>query len=249
MRRDFEGFLKDQRLYERVRPSYPHLVIGIAEKLGVAIASGKTLDVGCGTGKATDVLACVRGARVAGLDPSLSMLRIARAHKQHTVVAGVAERLPFKSGSFANLVCAQSFHWFQINQALREFRRVLKKGGRLLLLWSRRDQSADEMRAVDSYVGKFRLDAPSWWDLDWVQCIKESAHFHEPQFGVFARSSLIGQRDLIDLVMTRSYIARLASLEQTEIRDTVANMLNESLKHGDRIRVHYTWFLLVAQAA
>ena len=38
------------------------------------------------------------------------------------------------------MLCAQAFHWFHNRDALAEFARILKPGGRLALMWNRRSR-------------------------------------------------------------------------------------------------------------
>jgi ubiquinone/menaquinone biosynthesis C-methylase UbiE len=97
----------------------------------------RVLDVGCGTGQ---LVARLRQAlprtSVVGCDFSTGMLGRARARNRgETFVCGDAGRLPFQSGAFDAVVSTEAFHWFpDQHAALREFRRVLRPGGRLLLV-------------------------------------------------------------------------------------------------------------------
>ncbi len=98
------------------------------------------LDVGCGTGVATRMLAERAGSlgQVTGLDPSKAMLAEARRHVQFPPVAwveGEGEHLPFPNEHFDAVTAQFSLRnmrdW---SAALREMVRVLKPGGRLVLL-------------------------------------------------------------------------------------------------------------------
>lgn len=96
----------------------------------------RILDVGCGTG---ELLRRMRAALprddVVGFDFSAGMLQRAAA-KQCAVrlVRGDAGHLPFRDASIDVITSTEAFHWFpDQDQALREFRRVLTPGGRLLL--------------------------------------------------------------------------------------------------------------------
>lgn len=90
------------------------------------------LDVGCGTGASTRPLTRFT-RRVIGLDPSLPML--ARAHRapQPSYVAGWAEALPFRSGTFDLLTVSQAFHWFERERFLAEALRLLDPTGLLVI--------------------------------------------------------------------------------------------------------------------
>ncbi len=101
---------------------------------------GSVLDLGCGTGQLTERL--VRefpDARVVGLDLSVGMLDEA-ADRLDTrpaarLVCADAERLPLGPASFDAVVCTESFHWYDDQGlALREIARVLRPGGRLIIV-------------------------------------------------------------------------------------------------------------------
>ena len=96
----------------------------------------RVLDIGCGTGQlAARIRAELPAAAVVGCDFSAGMLQRAAA-RVDTInwVRGDAGRLPFHDGIFDAIVSTEAFHWFpDQNAALREFHRVLRPGGRLLL--------------------------------------------------------------------------------------------------------------------
>ncbi len=53
---------------------------------------------------------------------------------------GDSERLPFASGSFDIVTCANSFHHYpRQDRAVAEMRRVLRPGGRLMIIDGYRD--------------------------------------------------------------------------------------------------------------
>ncbi len=96
------------------------------------------LDVACGTGDLSLAFAKGGAQRVVGLDYTAEMLEIARERKAHDAieyVQGDAQALPFEDASFDVLSIAFGLRNVgDPNTALREFRRVLKPGGRLLIL-------------------------------------------------------------------------------------------------------------------
>src|SRR5262249_57561369 len=83
-----------------------------------------------------------RGIPVVGVQTNEDMLAQAEAagggvryHK------GTAEATGLPDGSAACVLAAQAFHWFDAPKALAEFRRVLRPGGWVTLLWNERDES------------------------------------------------------------------------------------------------------------
>lgn len=96
---------------------------------------GNVLDVACGTGDMVMELA-KQGCHVTGIDISEEMLTIA---KQKTATAnyqlGNAEALPFADGEFDAVTCAFGVRNFvHLEQGLHEMLRVLKSGGRMVIL-------------------------------------------------------------------------------------------------------------------
>ncbi len=97
------------------------------------------LDVPCGTGELERrLLAKWPNLCITGVDLSTGMLAQAKAkdkaNRVHWVEADVVE-LPMSDESFDCVVCANSFHYFSSpSKALAEMRRVLRPGGRLLLV-------------------------------------------------------------------------------------------------------------------
>ena len=98
------------------------------------LASGRVLDVGCGTGRLVAALSA-RGARAWGVDPSPEMLAVARRNVPRAVglKRGAAEQLPFKDGSFDRAVMHLVVHLVDRPRALREIRRVLIPDGKLAI--------------------------------------------------------------------------------------------------------------------
>lgn len=96
----------------------------------------RLLDVGCGTGALLHRLSSNPDTPLTGVDPVPEMLEIARRRLPPEVDlrVGWAERLPFEREQFDVVVSCNAFHYFQEPvAALREMRRVLAPGGRLVI--------------------------------------------------------------------------------------------------------------------
>jgi demethylmenaquinone methyltransferase/2-methoxy-6-polyprenyl-1,4-benzoquinol methylase len=97
----------------------------------------RLLDVACGTGlmaaEAAKILGTAEG--ITCLDPSAGMLAVARAKLNAHFVLGRAEQLPFADNSFDFLTMGYALrHVTSLEQTFAEFRRVLKPGGKILIL-------------------------------------------------------------------------------------------------------------------
>jgi ubiquinone/menaquinone biosynthesis C-methylase UbiE len=96
----------------------------------------RLLDVGCGTGALLERLTAIHSpAQMVGLDPTPQMLALARQKLPGVaLLEGFAERLPFQAEEFDVVVSCSVFHYIQDPAAaLREMRRVLRRGGRLVI--------------------------------------------------------------------------------------------------------------------
>ena len=113
----------------------------VARTLETSLTEGsRVLDVACGTGDLSLVLARAGKAEVVGLDFCRPMLEIARrkaADDSRTVpfVEGDALRLPFADETFDAATIAFGLRNLAgVGEGLKELRRVLRRGGRLAVL-------------------------------------------------------------------------------------------------------------------
>jgi ubiquinone/menaquinone biosynthesis C-methylase UbiE len=97
------------------------------------------LDVGTGTGILIEqVILKNKSAHLFGIDISPEMVKKAKRKFQGknnvTVALGSVNKLPYKDNSFEFVTCANSFHHHPDSmQSLKEIKRVLKPGGKLIL--------------------------------------------------------------------------------------------------------------------
>jgi len=110
---------------------------------GLSLMGNETiLDVACGTGELERLLLAEHPElSIVGLDLSANMLLVARQKslRQAAFSQGSATNLPFPDRTFDFVVTANSFHYFDFpHLALQEMRRVLKPGGKVVILdWCR----------------------------------------------------------------------------------------------------------------
>jgi ubiquinone/menaquinone biosynthesis C-methylase UbiE len=147
-----------------------------------SVAPERVLDIGCGTGYLLGLLAArYPGAEeLVGVDPSAAMIEVAGGtpHDERLRYAvAVAERLPYPDGAFDLVISTTSFdHWSDQRAGLAECSRVMRPGGRLVLvdqfsLWlaptlilGRRGKARTKRRATRLLVAA-GLRSPEWHDL------------------------------------------------------------------------------------
>jgi SAM-dependent methyltransferase len=127
--------------YVRYRPDYPVRVMEtLRDECGLT-TQHVVVDLASGTGIFTRML-LENGNLVFGVEPNDEMRvageRLLADFSKFTSIAGTAESttLPERSADF--VTAAQAAHWFDRLKARREFVRILKPGGWLVLLWNER---------------------------------------------------------------------------------------------------------------
>ncbi len=145
-----------------------------AEQLDIAgVGEGQAvLDVGCGTGTLAIAAARRVGPRgsAIGVDPSPEMVARAtgkarRAGVAVTFLPGAAQALPVADGAVDVVLCTLVLHQLPgdgLHTAFAEFRRVLKPGGRLLVV----DIGGPQPNADTVHAKRARKHGAHLFDLD-----------------------------------------------------------------------------------
>lgn len=149
-----EGSKRDQveRMFDRISPTYDRMnrlfSLGVDQRwrrrtIDVLLSEpvDRVLDVATGTADLA-IMAARRGLHVTGVDISEGMLARGRKKVEHaglqdriTLQAADGELLPFPDGHFDAVVVAFGVRNFEhLERGLGEMRRVLKPGGRSLIL-------------------------------------------------------------------------------------------------------------------
>jgi ubiquinone/menaquinone biosynthesis C-methylase UbiE len=127
--------------YDIAAGFYRRLIIRPSFERGIRTnfpADATLLHAGCGSGQVDSRL--LKEFRIVGLDNSKRAIELYQATNgpEATVYLGSIDRIPFEDHSFSgvyNLGVMEHFTSSEINIALREFRRVLKPEGKLILWW------------------------------------------------------------------------------------------------------------------
>ena len=137
--------------------------VELARRLASQIPQGSSvLEVAPGPGYFCIELAKLGSYNITGLDLSHSMVRIAagkaaEAGVQVNFQQGSASSLPFPQGSFDFLLCRAAFkNLAQPIEALKEMSRVLKPGGRAMIIDLKRNASSKE---ISKGIDEMKLSA------------------------------------------------------------------------------------------
>ncbi|HEX3152507.1 MAG TPA: class I SAM-dependent methyltransferase [Gemmataceae bacterium] len=150
--------------YIATRPEYPLAILdilrehaGLTSSLSTSIA-----DVGSGTGLSSEMF-LKNGNLVFGVEPNREMRMAAEdllaGWPNFCSVAGSAEATTLPDASVDLIVVGQAFHWFDPPRARVEFRRILRPGGQVVLMWNtRRIDSSPFLRGYEQLLQKYGTD-------------------------------------------------------------------------------------------
>src|SRR5262249_11757074 len=124
-------FGEDARLYDRMRPGYPRLLFDDLVELTILGAGARVLEIGSGTGQATEALAS-RGFRVTALDLSADMAavcaeRCARFGDLVRIEVGPFEHWP-ATATYDLVFSATAFHWIDPEVRISKSAALLRPG-------------------------------------------------------------------------------------------------------------------------
>jgi SAM-dependent methyltransferase len=117
--------------YARFRPEYPRELASFLAS--TAPDRRLAVDVGCGNGQLTQLLApCFD--RVVGIDPSADQIANAIPNERIDYRCAPAERIPVPDAGASLVTAAQAAHWFDLPAFYGEVRRIARPGAILALV-------------------------------------------------------------------------------------------------------------------
>jgi len=156
------------RVYDLLEPvlllgkqaEYDHTIIKLLELKEY----DRVLDLGCGTGVLTKMIADrldpEKGGLSMGIDAAAGMIRVARKKRETRACKfeiAAAEKLPFENASYDSIVSSLFFHHVPLDlkeKALSEAFRVVRPGGRLIIA---------DMHTPSTFMGRLVSHTSRWF--------------------------------------------------------------------------------------
>ncbi|MEO8693705.1 MAG: class I SAM-dependent methyltransferase [Acidimicrobiales bacterium] len=214
------------RNYDRIADRYEELRGGESRAEAIALAitpelcGPRVLDVGVGTG----IVAAAferRGYTVFGVDISQAMLARARPRLHGRIICATGERMPLRDHVVDTAIFVWSLHHIaQPVAALRDAARIVRPGGRVIVIAARPEPQPDEIGQIFTRLNELDRPDPAT-DLD----LPTMAGLRTVATGAVALEFEQSPKDQAQLVEDRQY-APLWELDDTRWRAIVQPVID-----------------------
>lgn len=160
-----ERFTGKADIYKKFRPSYPKELFDYLYSQVGFNQNSTIADIGSGTGIFSSLL-LERKSHVYCIEPNDDMRQIAEKDlsefENFISVNALAENTGLQEKSIDFVTVAQAFHWFDRQLFREECKRILKDGGKVVLVYNSRDDNGEVIRKGDDIIEKYRVDSPGF---------------------------------------------------------------------------------------
>ncbi len=240
-------------VYARYRPGYPSAAVDfILERCSLRPGS-HLADVGCGTGISSRLFAS-RGLNVIGIEPNGPMRTEAEkathsnSELQVSYQQGTAESTGLPEATCDAVLAAQSFHWFDPEPTYREFRRILKPDGWVILVWNERDEADPFTLDYSEVIGQFP-DTPRTESMRYTagNTLFATTEFQDARKDLFANQQVVDEEGLIGRAFSASYAPR----EPEAVEQVTQKLRAVFRKHqnGGAVAIRYETAVYTAKVA
>jgi ubiquinone/menaquinone biosynthesis C-methylase UbiE len=237
---DFSELAAD---YATTRPGYSTKILSYCLAAD-NLSNLNYADVGAGTGIFTRQVRDFGVTKIFAVEPNLEMRTQGINHNENQDIVwinGTAESTTLDRASVDTLSMASSFHWANTSQALTEFKRIIRPGGKFLALWNPRkitNSSLDfEVEKIlrffiPNYVRKSSGYSPFCENL--TKTLIESDIFSNVEYVEDETARVISSSDYIKLWKSVNDIqVQLGKFDFDKFMGSVANLVNDI----DRVEV------------
>jgi len=252
-------------LYDRVRPSYPNEMITELRALTGLDHHSSVLEVGCGTGQATRLLAVI-GCSVRAVERGAAMADVARQRLANFANVHI-ETSTFEGWEpgtrrFDVLVAASSWHWVEPSIGWNRARGVLHPGGWMAVLGHvvvRQPGQPEVYAQTADLHERYAPGNPDWGHPPLADDVRATDHGwgppNEDREGCFGPTIVrwfptvqwFNGAGFADLLRSTSVYRRLDDSVREPLLDAIAERIRTEM--GDRASRRYLSVLRVGQRA
>lgn len=230
--------------YDRVRPAYP---VAVFEDVLAYGAHGPALEVGAGTGRATEQFAA-RGLPIVAVEPDAAMAdrlarRIARFPQVRIFHGGFEQ---FRTGErFGLLFSAEAWHWTRPETRWSQAAGVLDDDATVALFWNNERIADPALRT--SVVRIFARHAPSvtisddpgFLERTWSGELSGVDAFGDLTIRRYEAGRAMARADYLDLTRTRSQFRMLPETVRNDLMTALTDLFSDEVP----LTIHTTLLL------
>jgi len=228
--------------YVRFRPAYPPEVLQFFKDELNLQETSVVADIGSGTGISAKIF-LENGNPVFGVEPNAAMRGAAeeflKDFPNFESVDGTAENTTLEDESVDFVTAAQAFHWFDAEKTRSEFKRILCRGGWVVLMWNERQLDSTEfLRQYEQLLLEYGTDYRE------VRHEKVTAELIGEFFQADFRKKTFENRQVLDFeglrgrMLSSSYIPSAENPRFGEMLKTLRRLFTKHQK-SDTIQILY----------
>jgi SAM-dependent methyltransferase len=223
--------------YVRFRPGYPKEILAtLKSECGLSVQS-VIADIGSGTGKLTELF-LANGNPVFGVEPNRDMRevgeRLLKHFPQFTSVAATAEETTLPNSSPDFIVAGQAFHWFDRDRCRKEFARILRPGGWVVLIWN--DRKTKSSPFLIEYENLLKTYATDYSKVDHKQIddeVVQDFFGYAPAKQFFPSGQKFDFEGLKGRLLSSSYAPEQGQPGHTEMLSELESLFNARQENGN----------------
>ena len=238
--------------YIRYRPDYPGTILPMLAERCKLTPDSFVADIGSGTGILSDLF-LQNGNRVYAVEPNAEMRqageRLLGHNDRFISVAGSAEQTRLEAHSIDFIVAGQAFHWFDPVLCKREFARILRSSGWVVLIWNdRRIDSSAFLREYENLLREFATDYDQTnhkrFDSDAIAAFLDVI----PAKQVFAKQQKFDFESLKGRLLSSSYAPEPGHPKHEPMLNRLKQLFDEQRQNGN-VSIEYDTCVFYAQPA
>ena len=250
-------FNKEAELYDLIRPSYPEELINALIKIVQLQENSKLLEIGPGTGQATEPLA-KRGYEIIAVELGSELAEVARKkfeeYEKVEIITGAFEDVELSKSSFDLVYSATAFHWVKPECKFNKPHNLLKDGGHLAIIGTNHisDEKGDEFFfATQPIYKKYKPGGKYDDDLRYKKVSELKADevdenlFRPVFFQAFPLVIAYSAEEYAQLLNTYSPQISMEPDQRARFMEEIKELVNE--KFGGSIQKHFAMTLTIAK--
>lgn len=235
----FTGRVDD---FAKYRPAYPEQIISLLENKIDFSPEKDVADVGCGTGRLSRLF-LNNGNLVFGVEPNDEMRLMSEKLLSKFInfisIEGSAEKTMLATNSIDVITVGQAFNWFDLKKTKKEFKRILRKDGYVVIVWNERKNNSQVMKAVNKILLSLNQEhEEAEKNLMDKNLLNTFFAVEKVSTSTFANYQMLDLAGLKGRIRSISYVPE-TGVESKKVMDQIKDVF-EKYNNGGMVKIEYT---------